>query len=532
MITSGEADEYKYCKNDYLIVSVWDIISKTFSTLNQPILTIKQLLDKLDDRVWNLFRDGLTCTLNQVDGDWATDLIKIYQPKSMEDVAKFVSAIRPSFDSLRNTFINRIEYSTGSEELDKLFESTEHMCLFQENIMQYFEWLGVSPSESIGLIKKISKKKIHQEDFDALEERIRQRWIENTGSDFGFNKSWEDMQTNMAYSFNSPHGVATALDCLYCAYLKVNYPLEYYSVVLNIYKDDVEKTNRLINELVHFGIKLSSIKFRYSNSQYGFDKDNNTIYKSVSSIKFLNDAIADELYELRDKKYSSFINLMGDISKTSINSKQLDILIRLNYFSEFGHPHQLQSQVKIYADLSALHEKFKTCKQLSKLDCILPIDEVVECCGKQTEKQFREIDNDKLLQVFRKNYPTILKQISAKYPYAQTTTIDLMQYEVELLGYTDIKDASLPHDMYMITKLETNNWGTCFASLYQCNSGIQKTIKFGKIKRKPIYNNDLAQGNIVIVATDFKKKGRYDENHKWVESNEYEEIIISYAKIK
>ena len=60
-----------------------------------------------------------------------------------------------------------------------------------------------------------------------------------------------------------------------------------------------------------------------------------------------------------------------------------------------------------------------------------------------------------------------------------------MQYEVELLGYTDIKDVSLPHDMYMITKLETNNWGTCFASLYQCNSGIQKTIKFGKIKKKP-----------------------------------------------
>ena len=26
--------------------------------------------------------------------------------------------------------------------------------------MQYFEWLGVTPAESIGLIKKISKKKI------------------------------------------------------------------------------------------------------------------------------------------------------------------------------------------------------------------------------------------------------------------------------------------------------------------------------------------------------------------------------------
>ena len=73
--------------------------------------------------------------------------------------------------------------------------------------MQYFEWLGVTPSESIGLIKKISKKKIHQEDFDELEKRMRSKWIENTGSDIGFDKSWSDMQEQMNYSFNSPHKV-------------------------------------------------------------------------------------------------------------------------------------------------------------------------------------------------------------------------------------------------------------------------------------------------------------------------------------
>ena len=167
-------------------------------------------------------------------------------------------------------------------------------------------------------------------------------------------------------------------------------PLEFLTVSLNVNRDKEDKTKGLTTYVNKVGIEIRSPKFRHSKSSYFCDKNDNCIYKGIGSIKFLNDAIADELYELRDKKYSSFINLMGDISKTSINSKQLDILIRLNYFSEFGHPHQLQSQVKIYADLATLHEKFKTCKQLNKLDCILPIDEVVECCGKQTEKQFRD----------------------------------------------------------------------------------------------------------------------------------------------
>jgi len=333
---------------------------------------------------------------------------------------------------------------------------------------------------------------------------------------------------------NSAHAYCMAIDSVTLAWQKAHYPLEFYKIALQWYTDKgkKDKVSNLKQEMLQRGIQLKPIKFGDDNRVFSIDKDANCINQTMSSIKDMQTVVPEIVYEIGLSKPTNFMNVLGKLANTKINKKSLDILIRLNYFSEFGHPHQLQSQVKIYADLSALHEKFKTCKQLNKLDCILPIEEVVECCGKQTEKQLREIDNDKLLQVFRKNYPTILKQISAKYPYAQTTTIDLMQYEVELLGYTDIKDASLPHDMYMITKLETNNWGTCFASLYQCNSGIQKTIKFGKIKKKPVYNNDLAQGNIVIVATDFKKKGRYDENHKWIESNEYEELIISYAKIK
>ena len=118
---------------------------------------------------------------------------------------------------------------------------------FEKNSLPTFE----NPEKS-----KISKKKIHKEDFDKLEERLKEHWKENTGSYNGFDESWADMQSNMSYSFNSPHGLATALDCLYCAYLKANYPVEYYTVVFNLYSDDGTKSERLTNECKYFNIKI------------------------------------------------------------------------------------------------------------------------------------------------------------------------------------------------------------------------------------------------------------------------------------
>lgn len=202
IITSDEADSWKYLKNDYLIVTVWDIIDRVFKEIGRPIMSLRELRDAIDDDVWKVYELGLTCTVNQVDSDWGTSLSMRYKPHSIDEVAKLTAAIRPSFDPWRENFITRKPYTNHNKYMDELLEPTDHYILFQENIMQYFEWLGVSPSESIGLIKKISKKKIKESDFKKLEQRILKKWIENTGSEEGFYENWKLIQSCMSYGFN------------------------------------------------------------------------------------------------------------------------------------------------------------------------------------------------------------------------------------------------------------------------------------------------------------------------------------------
>ena len=351
MITSSEADSWKYLKNDYLIVSVWDIISRVFKSIGQPIMPVKKLLENIDEDTWKLFDDGITCTLNQVGEDWATALLRKYKPRSMEELAMFVGAIRPNFAPQRDDFIARKPHTTGSEALDKVLEPTGHRVIFQESLMSVFEFLGVTPAESIGLIKKISKKKIKPEDFKKLEKRLCDNWTKNTGSNDGFDKMWSDMQAQISYGFNSPHGAATALDCLYGAYLKKNYPLHYYTVVFNIYGDDKEKTSKLTKELKYFGINIKAGKFRSSRAEYSFDESTRTIYKGIGSIKYISAECADQLYSIRFMDFPTFTDLLVYLREnTTVDARQIKVLTTIGFFSEFGKNKKLLAVVDKFFD--------------------------------------------------------------------------------------------------------------------------------------------------------------------------------------
>ena len=498
-ITSTEADNWKYLKNDYLIVTVWDIIKQTFDMIGQPIMSIKELEDNLDNKVWELFEKGLTATLNQVDGDWATSLIKQYKPRSVSEMAKFVACIRPSFETMRDDFIARKPYTTGFDNIDNLFKSTDNRVLFQENIMQYFEWLGVTPSESIGLIKKISKKKIKPKDFAVLEDRLKENWEKNNGTIEGFDRSWADMQSQMAYSFNSPHGLAYAYDCLYCAYLKSHYPLEYYTVVLNIYENDVEKTNRLCKEMEYFGIKLSNTKFGYNCGSYSFDRNTKTIYKSLGSIKNIGKDVGNKLDDIKDFHINDFISLLSTIDVNKIcNSRELNILISINFFEQFGNPNQLLKIVDIY-------NKYNSAKVIKKDKLTQREMQIIhKFAQKETEKQFRDIDNISLIYA-------LVDEVKDT-----TNILDQIGYDLKYLGYTSL---TYNCQYFGVEDFALNDYGTPYVKLYRIATGESDVYKIDKKWYNQFtteYNGTLEQGDILDITLQEKPKRRKVDD-EWVE---------------
>ena len=161
-------------------------------------------------------------------------------------------------------FINREEYSTGVEALDDLLENTGHFMLYQESVMQYLVWLGIPEDITYGIIKKIAKKSLTEKELDKLHKQLKINWMKKVGTEKGVEESWQIVESHAKYSFNASHSISVALDSLYGAYLKANYPMEYYKTVLDKYKNDLDRTTKLVNELSYFNIDLKKIHWDWN----------------------------------------------------------------------------------------------------------------------------------------------------------------------------------------------------------------------------------------------------------------------------
>lgn len=418
LLDGYNCDKYKYLKNDYLTVTVWAIIRDVCKLANIPIPTIKEIDNLFDDKTFDIYKNGLTSTINQTDSDFATSLVTKYCPKSVSEMSAFVAIIRPGCASLLQDFINRKTYTTGVPELDEILVEGKHRMIYQELIMKYLIWLGIPETGSYDIIKKIAKKKFKEEELADLKKKLLVGWENRVGKEEGFIETWTVVEQAAKYSFNASHSLSYAYDSLYGAYLKSHYPLEYYTVALNYYNEDSDKTLKLTKELSNFGIQLKPIKFRFSKSDYSLSKEDRSIYKGIESIKEMNAKVADEIYALKDNKYDDFIDLLKDIrKKTSAKKNQIKILIELGFFTEFGDTNLILAQYEFYDKYKNRIEFRKT--EIKELG--IPLELVRKYSGKESEKLLSQIDSESFIKegihYLKVNPRKLSEQIKAEINY-------------------------------------------------------------------------------------------------------------------
>lgn len=91
------------------------------------------------------------------------------------------------------------------------------------------------------------------------------------------------------------------------------------------------------------GVKITMPKWGISRSDYFFDSEKKIISKGLASVKHISEATAEQLYSLSQRKtYDRFVDVLADMLKdTDLRSNQLDILIKIDFFSNFGNQREL-----------------------------------------------------------------------------------------------------------------------------------------------------------------------------------------------
>ena len=360
-IDGKTADAYNYLKADFLRVDVVKVIADTFALAGLPVMSVDELLSavKDDKEVWDLYSNGFTMGLNQVERTKSSERCSIYKPKNVTELAAFIAAIRPGFKSMLSTFIDRQPFAYNIPSLDSLLATKEipdSFLMYDEQILQILKAAGIPGPDAYAATKAIKKKKA--EKVASYKERFKDGFTKVLEEKEGASEEkahktveqiWRIIEDAANYMFCCAHAFSMACDSLYAAWLKVHYPYELYITMLKLYdsKKNTDKISAIISEMKRYkDITLTAGRFGQDNRDWMVDKENHTMSQSLSSIRYMSKKAAQDLYLLGQNKYDTFTDLLRDLQmETCLDTRQIAILIELNYFEPFGKSGKL---MKVY----------------------------------------------------------------------------------------------------------------------------------------------------------------------------------------
>lgn len=265
---------------------------------------------------------------------------------------------------------------------------------------------------------------------------------------------------------NSAHAYCMAIDSVTIAYLKAHYPLEFYKCVLQRFsnKGEKDKVSLIKQEAIKRGIAIKEIKFGDDNRQFNIDHENNAIVQNMAGIKNMPKATPQALYELGQSGIKTRTQLYQALMDDSrINSKAIDILFKLDYFSAFAHPNRLLAEFEIYnkyIDAKVVSKKNLTEEQIELLRDI---------SAKETATQFRNFDNMELIKAL----------IKAK-SIPKTSIYQRIKWQIEFLGYSTLNDPSIDPSYWMVVDIESGPYERKDATLYNTCYGATRQYRLNK----------------------------------------------------
>lgn len=521
VIDGAIAENYKFLKNDILKVDVVLLIDLIYKRIGLKHHTVNELMElvKNDQAVWDIYANGYTMGVNQVEKASTTRKAMKYRPRNVSELSAFIAAIRPAFKSMYSKLENREEFSYGIPAFDKILQTEElpqSFILYQEQTMNTLNYAGFPIDECYGIIKAIAKK--HPEKVKPLKERFITGFKDKIMQDDSISaekaeedsaKVWQIISDSCGYGFNSAHAYCMALDSLYNAYLKAHYPYEFYEVLLQTYSDKgkKDKVAELKQEMSKaFGIKEGDYKFGLDNRKFIADPKNQTIYPSLLSIKGLSQGCANDLYALGQKKYDNFYELWKDMKKKkNLNSGKINTLIEIGYFDDFGTIGKIKRFIEI---LDQLYDR----SQFSKTNPPVEFLAIIKKYSEETDKQYRKFD-----------YDAALTEIWETLEDTDIPFNERLKYELQNIGYVKTLVPDMSPDYAFVQEFECK-YKNPKLTLYRLCDGTTEIVK---VRRKKYDEAPINVGDI-IKTIECSEEGRWskDQNGDWQQDNSDKESIL------
>ena len=341
-------------KMDFLGLKTLTVIRNTCETVKRTH-GVEIDIDHLpldDQKTYDLLNRAETLGVFQLESGGMRDLCRKFQISSVEHITALVALYRPGPMELIPEFIKRrhgevkIEYEHPL--LEPIARETYGILIYQEQVMQAAQVLAGYTLGGADLLRRAMGKK-------KPEEMAKQRAVFVKGCketnhipEKQANEIFDLLEKFAGYGFNKSHAAAYAIVAYQTAYLKANYPVEFFCAMMTNDMADTAKLSQYINEARNFGIEVLGPDVNESQVYFAPAREGKAIRFGLAAIKGVGEVAVETILKARNEggKFTSLSDLCERVDGRTVNRKILEALIKSGACDSFG-----QTRATLFAQI-------------------------------------------------------------------------------------------------------------------------------------------------------------------------------------
>jgi DNA polymerase-3 subunit alpha len=349
----GPVGDLGLLKMDFLGLKTLTVIRNTCELVRQN-RSVEIPIDNLpldDAKTYDLLNKANTIGIFQLESGGMRDLCRKFQISSIEHITALVALYRPGPMDLIPDFIKRrhgeikIEYEHPL--LEPLTRETYGVLIYQEQVMQAAQVLAGYTLGAADLLRRAMGKKKADEMAQQRENFVKGCAKVNNIPAAKANQIFDLLEKFAGYGFNKSHAAAYAVVAYQTAWLKANYPVEFFSAMMTNDMNDMAKLSILIAEARLFGLEVlppdvnqSGVFFTPSQGGVGAAslKDGGMAIRfGLAAIKGVGQVAVGSLLAARAAgQFKSLGDLCERVDGRTVNRRLLEALIKSGACDCFG----------------------------------------------------------------------------------------------------------------------------------------------------------------------------------------------------
>ncbi|MFC2948641.1 DNA polymerase III subunit alpha [Virgibacillus sediminis] len=334
----NDLEELGLLKMDFLGLRNLTLLERVLSSIKYTLGEDIELEAIPDDDVnaFIMLQEGRTNGVFQLESQGMKGVLRRLQPTSFEDIVAVNALYRPGPMEFIPAYISRKngqeEVSYPHPDLKEILAKTYGVLIYQEQIMQIANKIaGFSMGQADILRRAVSKKQrsVMQEQKRAFIDGCVSNGYRQEVAEEIF--AWIVRFSN--YGFNRSHAVAYSKISYQLAYLKANYPANFYAELLSAFANQQDKANAYIKEVNEAGIKVLPPSINKSFGRFSVEGD--AIRIGLVMIKGIGLQVIREIIDNRKEgPYKSLFDFCLRVSLKTITRQVLETLIMAGAFDE------------------------------------------------------------------------------------------------------------------------------------------------------------------------------------------------------